>query len=65
MDITEQQMTAVFNEWAKRYSKNSDSFGPVLDNDGKAVAGYGERCTIYFRKIGDEMTKAGILPTPN
>lgn len=29
MNTTQQQMAAVFNEWARRYAENPDEFGAI------------------------------------
>lgn len=64
MNITEQRMTMIFNEWALRYSKNPDEFGEILDENGKLVDDYGESCMRYFIKIANEMDESGVLPRP-
>lgn len=64
MNTTQQRMTAIFNEWARRYAANPDEFSDILDADGKPVEDYGQCCTIYFEKIADEMTQAGLLTLP-
>ena len=61
INITRAEMTAVFNEWARRYAQNPDEFAQILDADGKAEASYGEGATRVFVKIADEM-KAGTRP---
>jgi hypothetical protein len=64
MNTTQQRMTAIFNEWARRYAENPDEFGAILDADGKPVEDYGLCCALYFEKIADEMDAAGQLPRP-
>jgi hypothetical protein len=64
MNTTQQRMTAIFNEWARRYAANPGEFSDILDADGKPVEDYGQSCTLYFEKIADEMTQAGLLPLP-
>ena len=64
MNITEQRMTMIFNEWAKRYAENPDEFSDILDGDGNPVSDYGESCTRYFKKLADELDSKGILPKP-
>ena len=65
MNTTQQRMTAIFNEWARRYAENPDDFGAILDADGKPVDDYGQQCALYFEKIADEMDAAGLLPHPS
>ena len=62
MNTTQQRMAAVFDEWAKRYAESPDEFSEILDEDGKPVTGYGERCARYFEQIAREMDEAGVLP---
>lgn len=64
MNTTQQGMTAIFNEWARRYAENPDEFGAILDADGKPVEDYGQQCALYFEKIADEMDADGQLPRP-
>lgn len=62
MNITQQRMTAVFNEWAKQYAIAPDQFSSILDADGNPVSDYGENATYCFEKIADEMDAANLLP---
>jgi len=62
MNTTQQRMTAVFNEWARRYAADPDEFGAILDADGNPVEGYGQCCALYFKKIADDMDAEGLLP---
>lgn len=64
MNTTHQRMTAIFNEWARRYAENPDEFGEILGADGKPVEDYGQQCALYFEKIADEMDASGKLPRP-
>jgi hypothetical protein len=48
-------MANIFNEWARRYAENPNEFGAIVDEHGKPVEGYGQRCAIYFFKISDDM----------
>lgn len=64
MNTTQQRMTAIFNEWEKRYAEKPDEFNGILDDDGNPVTDYGERCTRYFNKLADEMDADGLLPRP-
>ena len=64
MNTTQQRMTLIFNEWAKRYADNPDEFGAILDADGRPVIDYGQSCTLYFERIADEMDASGDLPKP-
>lgn len=58
------RMTAIFNEWAKRYADDPASFDEILDKDGRPVEDYGERCALYFIQLATEMDEAGLLPLP-
>ena len=51
MNVTQQRMAAIFNEWAKRYAVNPSEFSEIIDENGNAVKDYGESCVIYFEKI--------------
>jgi len=53
--MKKEQLAALFNEWAKRYSKNPSEFSDVLDKDGNPVSDYGILCTEYFTKLTKEM----------
>ena len=45
----------IFNEWAKRYSEKPEEFSDILDDNGKPVSDYGDRCAIYFNKLSAEL----------
>jgi len=62
MTTTQQRMTIIFNEWAKRYADDPKSFSNILGTDGKAVEDYGENCTLYFERLAAELDAAGRLP---
>lgn len=64
MNTTQQRMTAIFNEWARRYAENPDEFGGILGTDGKPVDDYGRCCTLYFEQIAHEMDANGLLAAP-
>ena len=53
--MTPQRLAAIFNEWARRYAEDPDSFGEILDADGQPVTDYGERCAVYFEQIAAEL----------
>jgi hypothetical protein len=55
MNITEERMAQVFDEWNKRYSENPKEFSETLDDDGNPVVGYGANCARYFTKLNEEM----------
>ena len=57
--MTREQIAAVFNEWARRFAADPDSFGPILDEHGVPVSDYGERCAIWFAQIASELAKRG------
>jgi len=65
MTTTQQRMTAIFNEWARRYAENPDGFSEIIGPDGSAVEDYGESATRFFCLIADEMDQAGVLPRPS
>lgn len=52
---TRERMAIIFNEWARRYSEDPDSFDDVLDADGKPIEGYGEKCAEYFHQLAVEL----------
>jgi hypothetical protein len=54
----------IFDEWARRYSLTPEEFSEILDEDGKPIEGYGERCATYFTKIAREMDAKNELPLP-
>jgi len=62
MNVTQQRMAAIFNEWAKRYAENPSEFSEVLDENGNPVKGYGENCAIYFEKLAKELDEKDLLP---
>jgi len=64
MNIAQQRMTIIFNEWAARYAAKPEDFSGILDADGKPVEDYGANCTHYFGKIAQELDAAGKLPRP-
>lgn len=55
------RMATVFNEWARLYSEDPDSFTDILDSNGKPVEDYGECAAIYFIKLEKEMEEEGKL----
>jgi hypothetical protein len=55
MNITEERMAVVFNEWSKRYAKNPAGFSESLDDNGNPITGYGENCARYFTKLNKEL----------
>lgn len=65
MSITQQRMTAIFNEWARLYAQNPDDFEEIIDADGSPVEDYGRQCAIYFCQIAADMDSKGLLPLPN
>ncbi len=48
-------LAQVFDLWAKRYAEDPAAFDEVLDAEGKAVEGYGERCAVHFSSLVDEL----------
>ena len=63
--VTEDRMTAIFNEWNRRYSEDPDSFSASLGEDGEPLEDYGQRCYRYFNEIAEDMDSRGELPTPD
>lgn len=61
MNIVQQRMAAIFNEWASQYAANPEEFSSILDADGKPVTDYGERATYFFEQIAKEMDAKGVL----
>lgn len=51
---SQQRLARIFNEWARRYAEDPDSFGPILDADGRPVTDYGEQAAAYFQQIANE-----------
>jgi hypothetical protein len=62
MQITKHNMALVFDEWAKRYSENPDSFTGVLDENGSPIEGYGNMCAAFFTQLNEEMKSAELVP---
>lgn len=58
------QIAAVFNEWAKRYADDPDQFGPILDTDGRPIEDYGARCAAYFMQVAVSIGFLGSIPSP-
>lgn len=65
MTTTQTRMMMIFNEWARRYAENPDSFKEILDEDGRPFDDYGESAMRTFNKVENEMDEAGLLPNPN
>ena len=40
MNVTQQRMAAIFNEWAKRYAVNPSEFSEIIDENGNVVKDY-------------------------
>ena len=49
MNVTQQRMAAIFNEWAKRYAVSPSEFSEIIDENGNVVKDYGESCVIYLK----------------
>jgi len=43
---------------------NPTEFGNILDESGKPVTDYGQKCAYYFEKIAHELDASGKLPRP-
>lgn len=61
INLTIEQAADVFNEWARRYAADPESFGPVLDVNGQVVEDYGRSCSVYFKRIADDLSMTGVL----
>lgn len=64
-ETTNARMTAIFNEWARQYAEDPESFGKVLDANGRPLPDYGSVCTAEFNRIAAEMDARGALPVPS
>lgn len=64
MNYIQRRMTIIFNEWARRYAKDPDSFSEILDAKGKPVKNYGKQCALYFEQLAIELDAAKKLPRP-
>lgn len=64
MNVTQQRVAAIFNEWAKRYAANSSEFSDILNENGDIVKDYGESCAIHFEKLAKELDEKDLLPRP-
>ncbi|MCB1865797.1 MAG: hypothetical protein KDG50_10225 [Chromatiales bacterium] len=49
------QMSTVFDEWARRYAENPEQFDSILGPDGKPREAYGDHCVDTFWTIYDEI----------
>jgi hypothetical protein len=59
--VFNQRKVAIFNEWARQYAENPDSFNRILDEHGKPVENYGEACARHFDRIAEELEEAGKI----
>lgn len=64
MNVTQQRMAVIFNEWAKRYAVNPSEFSEIINENGNVVKDYGESCVIYFEKLAKELDEKDLLPRP-
>ena len=55
MTISNKNLAAIFNEWAKRYSENPNIFGLILDDNGQPISDYGEKCSKYIQLLNKEL----------
>lgn len=49
------QLAEIFDEWARRYAEDPQSFSEILDSNGKPATDYGERCAVYFEQLAREV----------
>jgi hypothetical protein len=61
MSVTQQRMAAIFNEWMRRATADSESFD-WIGPDNFAGEDYGEHCAKYFTELAAEMDAQGLLP---
>ena len=64
MNITQQRMAIIFNEWASRYAANPSDFSEIIDENGDVINDYGESCATYFERLAKELDEKGLLPRP-
>lgn len=62
--ITEQRMTMIFNEWAKRCIENPSNLSEMIDPNGNLRQEYGQECAVYFIALADELDRNNLLPKP-
>lgn len=55
MSITKEEITLVFDVWARNYAENPDVFDDMMDINGNLVQDYGERAAELFLRIYDEL----------
>ncbi len=55
MSIPAENLPCLFNEWAKRYSENPNSFGVILNESGQPISDYGEKCSKYIQILNKEL----------
>jgi hypothetical protein len=53
IDLT--QLTEIFNEWARRYQEDPESFSKVLDLDGNVIDDYAVSAATMFLQIQGEL----------
>ena len=53
-----ERMVAIFNEWARQYEEDPESFDTPSTEGGD----YGETCADFFDKIAEELDEKGVLP---
>ena len=60
--MSEQQMAAVFNEWARRCAEAPETFTEILDQQGRPIPDYGLRAARTFAHIAAEMQARDAVP---
>lgn len=56
MNISQKNLAAAFNEWAKRWAENPAGFeDTLLDKNGELNLNYGETCARYLTELAKEM----------
>lgn len=64
MIATHKQLAAAFNEWARLYADDPDTFGLLLDDNGKPYKDYGDQCVAYLLLLLLKTLDAGAVAEP-
>lgn len=55
MTLLDLSAAKVFDEWARRYADDPRGFSETLNDAGRPVVDYGERCVVYFNLLVKEL----------
>lgn len=55
MNISQKNLTAAFNEWAKKWAENPAGFEDTLNKEGELNPNYGENCARYLTELAKKM----------